>query len=84
MQPLSCLRKIVDLVYCSLIRAEATSGYNATYFEHLSKNIDIGRTRGIDAAIQEHDLDALVLPQTLFSSQPAGRCILFRNCLACL
>ncbi|KAF9040983.1 amidase signature enzyme [Hymenopellis radicata] len=54
-----------------LIRAEATSGYNATYFDHLSKNIDIGRTRGIDAAIKEHDLDALVIPQTWFSSQPA-------------
>ncbi|KAF9042010.1 amidase signature enzyme [Hymenopellis radicata] len=55
-----------------LICAEATSGYNATYFDHLSKNIDIGRTRGIDAAIQEHDLDALVIPQTWFSSQPAA------------
>ncbi|KAF9036320.1 amidase signature domain-containing protein [Panaeolus papilionaceus] len=45
-----------------LITAEATSGRNATFAEALEENQILGRSRGIDAALQAHNLDALILP----------------------
>ena len=35
---------------------------NDTYRDAVSKGYELGRTQGIDAALLEHHLDALVLP----------------------
>jgi hypothetical protein len=44
-----------------LANAEVTQGFNDTYFTALPRK-DIGSTRGIDAAaLQQHELNALVL-----------------------
>ncbi|KAJ8082276.1 hypothetical protein PM082_008125 [Marasmius tenuissimus] len=57
----------------SLIESEGTNGFNTTYFQALALNHDLGRTRGIDAALHDHDLDALVLPATGFlRTRPAA------------
>jgi len=56
----------------SLIRAEATNGFDAEYFAALAADHDIGRTRGIDFALKKFDLDALVLPAPGFTSLPAA------------
>ncbi|KAG6871798.1 hypothetical protein C0995_016438 [Termitomyces sp. Mi166 len=53
-----------------LIRSEATEGYNSTFVAALAANRDLGATRGIDAALQEHNLDALVLPSDGLTSTP--------------
>jgi uncharacterized membrane protein YtjA (UPF0391 family) len=59
--------------FCSLLEAEATTGRNTTFFQSLAFNRDLGATRGIDAALQEHKLDALVLPASLgFTTVPGG------------
>ncbi|KAG9123333.1 hypothetical protein FRC07_015073 [Ceratobasidium sp. 392] len=55
-----------------LIKAQSTSGYNATYYTALYKNYDISRTRGIDAALKTHHLDALVLPSNGHATTPAA------------
>ncbi|KAK1220636.1 hypothetical protein PQX77_016587 [Marasmius sp. AFHP31] len=47
-----------------LIDSERTNGFNATYFQALAFDHDLGRTRGIDAALRDHNLDALILPAT--------------------
>ncbi|KAG8763152.1 hypothetical protein FRC12_008681 [Ceratobasidium sp. 428] len=39
-----------------------TSGYNSSYYDALYNDYDVGRTRGIDATLRAHKLDALVLP----------------------
>ncbi|KAF8531845.1 amidase signature enzyme [Gautieria morchelliformis] len=43
------------------IISEATE-VNASYFEALAAEEDLGRTRGIDGALQKFNLDALLLP----------------------
>ena len=50
-----------------LIASEATTGRDQTYFNALAADIALGRSRGIDAAIQMHNLDALVLPSQNFA-----------------
>ncbi|THV01105.1 amidase signature enzyme [Dendrothele bispora CBS 962.96] len=55
-----------------LIRSEATNGYNATYFRALGFNHELGRTRGIDAALKQFNLDALVLPAAGWTTRPAA------------
>ncbi|KAH9486285.1 Putative amidase [Psilocybe cubensis] len=45
-----------------LIRAQATTGRNAAYYEALALNRELGATRGIDGALKAYNLDALVLP----------------------
>ncbi|KAL5638553.1 hypothetical protein ACGC1H_005283 [Rhizoctonia solani] len=45
-----------------MIGAESTTGYNLTYYTALHSNFELGRDQGIDAALQAHALDALVLP----------------------
>lgn len=55
-----------------LIESEATTGFNATYLAALAADHDLGRTRGIDAALKEFDLDALVLPATGLVTVPAA------------
>ncbi|KAG9103351.1 hypothetical protein FRC06_011350 [Ceratobasidium sp. 370] len=45
-----------------LLKSQATTGYNSTYYTTLRANYDLGRTRGIDAILKAHKLDAIVLP----------------------
>lgn len=45
---------------------------NATYFQALAFDKDLGQTRGIDAALQQFKLDALVLPAPGFTTVPAA------------
>ncbi|KAF5372557.1 hypothetical protein D9758_005186 [Tetrapyrgos nigripes] len=45
-----------------LIECDATSGRDEAYGKALARNLEAGATRGIDAALKEHNLDALVLP----------------------
>ena len=45
---------------------------NSTYFDSLAFDKDLGQTRGIDAALKAHNLDALVLPAPGFTTTPAG------------
>ncbi|KAG6867533.1 hypothetical protein C0993_001583 [Termitomyces sp. T159_Od127] len=53
-----------------LIRSEATGGYDSTFAAALAANRDLGAIRGIDAALQQHNLDALVLPSDGLTSTP--------------
>ena len=46
----------------SFVAAEATTGRDATFWEVVASNRELGATCGIDAALEEHQLDALVLP----------------------
>ena len=55
-----------------LIESEATTGFNAAYFAALAADKDLGATRGIDAALKAHNLDALILPAPGFTTVPAG------------
>lgn len=55
-----------------LIESEATTGMNSTYFQSLAFDKDLGQTRGIDAALKAHNLDALVLPAPGFTTTPAA------------
>ncbi|KAF8879003.1 amidase signature domain-containing protein [Gymnopilus junonius] len=55
-----------------LIASEATTGRNAAFFQALAFDHELGRTRGIDAALKEHQLDALVLPAPGFTTVPAA------------
>ena len=55
-----------------LFESDATSGdRNATFDAALKENYEMGRTRGIDAAIKTHNLNALVLPAPVASSPAA-------------
>ncbi|KAL5638945.1 hypothetical protein ACGC1H_003347 [Rhizoctonia solani] len=54
------------------IQAEATSGYDSTYYDALRKDYRMGRQRGIDAALKAHNLDALLLPTNGFTPTPAA------------
>ncbi|THH02044.1 hypothetical protein EW026_g768 [Hermanssonia centrifuga] len=55
-----------------LIEAEATTGMNASYFQSLADDKDLGATRGIDAALKEFNLDALILPAPGLTTVPAA------------
>lgn len=46
----------------SFIKSDETKGRDAAFLEALASNRALGATRGIDAALKEHQLDALVLP----------------------
>ncbi|KAF7354246.1 Amidase signature enzyme [Mycena venus] len=54
------------------IISEATNGFDTEYWAALAANHDIGRTRGIDHALKEHNLDALVLPGPGYTPRPAA------------
>ncbi|KAF8188067.1 amidase signature enzyme [Pholiota molesta] len=54
-----------------LILSETTTGRNTTFFQSLAFNVDLDATRGIDAALKEHKLDALVLPAIGYTTRPA-------------
>ncbi|KAJ4475830.1 amidase signature enzyme [Lentinula lateritia] len=45
-----------------LIDSEATNGRDEAYGKALARSLELGATRGIDAALKEYKLDALVLP----------------------
>ncbi|KAF7297221.1 Amidase domain-containing protein [Mycena indigotica] len=51
-----------------LIAAEATTGFNATFFDALAADHDLGSTRGIDFVLKKFKLDALVLPAPGFTT----------------
>lgn len=51
----------------SLIESEATNGFDEIYLKALSFNHELGRKRGIDAALHNNNLDALVLPTSGYS-----------------
>lgn len=55
-----------------LIESDATQGFDAAYFAALAADRDLGSTRGIDAALQHHKLDALVLPARGLAATPAA------------
>lgn len=57
----------------SLIESQATTGRNATFFQSLAFDKELGATRGIDAVLKAHKLDALVLPAPGFTTTPAGK-----------
>ena len=54
------------------IESEATTGRDATFFKALAFDHELGATQGIDAALKEHNLDALVLPAPGFTTVPAA------------
>lgn len=56
----------------SLIESEATTGFNASYFDALAFDRDLGATQGIDAVLKEFQLDALVLPAPGLTTTPAA------------
>ncbi|KAG2134786.1 amidase signature domain-containing protein [Suillus clintonianus] len=53
------------------IESEATQVDDA-YFAALAEDFDLGRTRGIDAALTQFNLDAIILPTDAMASQPAA------------
>ncbi|KAK7683068.1 hypothetical protein QCA50_013740 [Cerrena zonata] len=55
-----------------LVMADSIYERNSTYFEALAFNKELGATRGIDAALQEHNLDALILPAQGLATIPAS------------
>ncbi|KAF7800231.1 hypothetical protein EIP86_011478 [Pleurotus ostreatoroseus] len=55
-----------------LIESEATTGRNASFFEALAFDKELGATQGIDAALKAHNLDALVLPAPGLTTVPAA------------
>ncbi|KAG6839809.1 hypothetical protein C0991_011466 [Blastosporella zonata] len=56
----------------TLIESEATNGFDPAYFTSLATDRELGGSRGIDAALQAHKLDALVLPADGFTTRPAA------------
>ncbi|KAG6915971.1 hypothetical protein DXG01_009060 [Tephrocybe rancida] len=56
-----------------LIEAEATIGFDAAYFDSLAADRELGSSQGIDAVLQTHKLDALVLPADVdrFTTTPS-------------
>lgn len=55
-----------------MIAAEATTGRSGAYYAALADDYEMGRTKGIDAALEMHGLDALVLPAPGYTTVPAG------------
>ncbi|KAG9313685.1 amidase signature enzyme [Chiua virens] len=55
-----------------LVESEATTGFNASYYQSLAFDKELGATRGIDAALQAYSLDALVLPAPGYTTVPAA------------
>ncbi|KAJ7115101.1 amidase signature enzyme [Mycena crocata] len=56
-----------------LVMAETQlGGMDATYYAALAADRDIGSTRGIDSALKQFNLDALVLPAPGVNNPPGG------------
>jgi amidase len=57
----------------TLVQAVQTTGKNSTaYLAARAESIDIGRTRGIDAVLDQYGADALVLPTEGYASSLAA------------
>ncbi|KAK4705108.1 amidase, partial [Phenoliferia sp. Uapishka_3] len=57
----------------TLMRAVQTTGKDTqAYADARFADLDIGRTRGIDAVLKKYNLDALVLPSEGFATAPAA------------
>ncbi|EMD38861.1 hypothetical protein CERSUDRAFT_112583 [Gelatoporia subvermispora B] len=56
----------------TLIEAQSTNGMNSTYFQALAMDKELGATNGIDAALQQNNLDALILPAAGLTTVPAA------------
>ncbi|KAG9094221.1 hypothetical protein FRC06_011029 [Ceratobasidium sp. 370] len=56
----------------TFIESQATTGYNSTYYAALRADYDLGRTRGIDAVLEAHKLDAIILPSNGWTTVPAA------------
>ncbi|KZP00703.1 amidase signature enzyme [Calocera viscosa TUFC12733] len=54
------------------IEAEATTGFNSSYYTALYDDYALGRTNGIDAALQQYNLDALIMPSPGYTTVPAA------------
>jgi len=54
-----------------LITSEATTA-DETYHAALAKNLELGRTRGIDATLKKFNLDAIIIQSNGFASTPAA------------
>ncbi|KJA17813.1 hypothetical protein HYPSUDRAFT_1003003 [Hypholoma sublateritium FD-334 SS-4] len=54
------------------LAAERTTGRNASFFQSLAFDKELGATRGIDAALKQNNLDALVLPAAGRTTVPAA------------
>ncbi|KAJ7120181.1 amidase signature enzyme [Mycena epipterygia] len=54
------------------IAAEATNGFDATFFAALAADHELGSTQGIDFVLNKFNLDALVLPAPGFTTAPAA------------
>ncbi|KZT56008.1 amidase signature enzyme [Calocera cornea HHB12733] len=54
------------------IEAEATTGFNSSYYTALYDDYALGRTNGIDAALKEYNLDALIMPSPGYTTVPAA------------
>ncbi|KAL5513933.1 hypothetical protein ACEPAG_2694 [Sanghuangporus baumii] len=52
--------------------ASENSTMDAEYFAALASDHDLGRTRGIDATLQQFNLDAILLPTNGFTAGPAA------------
>jgi amidase len=55
-----------------LIESQATTGFNASYYQSLAFDKELGATYGIDAALKTYALDALVLPAPGYTTVPAA------------
>ncbi|CAE6518857.1 unnamed protein product [Rhizoctonia solani] len=55
-----------------LVLSDETTGYNSTYHEVLRRKYILGRDKGIDAALETHNLDALLLPSDGDATIPAA------------
>ncbi|KAG2353763.1 amidase signature enzyme [Suillus spraguei] len=55
-----------------LIESQATTGFNASYYQSLAFDKELGATSGIDAAIEMYALDALVLPAPGYTTVSAA------------
>ncbi|KAG9124190.1 hypothetical protein FRC07_012490 [Ceratobasidium sp. 392] len=54
------------------IDSQNTTGYDSKYYAALRADYELGRTRGIDAALKAHSLDALLLPSNGWTTSPAA------------
>ncbi|KAF8548295.1 amidase signature enzyme [Imleria badia] len=56
----------------SQLLASEASQIDEKYYTALAENRELGRTRGIDAVLQAHQLDALILPTDSYATKPTG------------
>ncbi|KAL8280372.1 hypothetical protein RQP46_007289 [Phenoliferia psychrophenolica] len=57
----------------TLVRAVQTTGKDTDFYKAArAADLDIGRTRGIDAVLKKYNLDALVLPSEGYATAPAA------------